>query len=93
MFLFIILSAKILSTFSCHCDDPHLKNYVDNDHDPILTGSLKIINNLQFNELMKNGTKYRLPSDTNVNTIIKQLACDLDLLIYRNNTLKSNTIR
>ena len=32
---------------------------------------------------MKNCTKYRLPSNTNTNSILKQLACDLDLFIYK----------
>ena len=57
------------------------KIYIDHGH--ILTGNLKIINNLQLNKLMKNGMKYRLPSHTNANSILKQLTYDLDLFIYK----------
>ena len=32
---------------------------------------------------MKNGTKYRLPSHSNANSILKQLTYDLDLFIYK----------
>ena len=64
--------------FLCH---PHLKKYIDNAHSII--GNLKIINNFQFNKLMKNDIKYRLPSDISVNSIMKELTYDLDLFIYK----------
>ena len=49
----------------------------------ILTGNLKIISNLQLNKLMKYGTNFRLPSHTNVNSIVKQLTHGLELFIYK----------
>ena len=44
--IIIILSLKILlSTFSCHCNDPFINFFIDIDHEPIITGNLRIINN------------------------------------------------
>ena len=64
----------------------HIKNYINSKNGHILIGNLKIINNLQLHKLMKNGTKYRLSSHTNANSILKKLIYDLDLFIYKLST-------
>ena len=41
---------KVLSSnvFSCHCNEAHLKTYINSDHGLIITGDLNVI---QFNKL------------------------------------------
>ena len=50
---FFSKNSSSLSMFSCYYNDPHLKIFIDSDHAHIITGNLKIINNLQLNKLIK----------------------------------------
>ena len=71
-------------TFSCHCNAAHLKKKIINsDHDHIITSDLNIIQSNKLKQLMKFSAKFRIPSKTNINAILKQFIYDLDLTIYK----------
>ena len=53
------------------------------DHGHLIMGDLNVIQCNKFIKLMKCGTKFRTPSCTNINAILKQFTYDLDLYIYQ----------
>ena len=56
--------------------------YKQSDHGHI-KGDSNIINFNTLKNLMKNGTKFRNSSCTNINDIIKQFTYGIDLVIYK----------
>ena len=48
-----------------------------------ISGDLNIIHSIKLKKLTKYGTKFRTPSCTNSNTILKQFTYNLDLYVYK----------
>ena len=65
------------NVFSCHCNEAHLKKYVNSDHWHIIMGDLNIIVFHKLKKLMKHGIKFRIPSCTSINAILKQFSYDI----------------
>ena len=72
-----------VSTYTPHCSKSKYKPFINNDYGHIIKSNLKIINNSYLQKLIKFGTKFRLPSNNKIISIIKHLTYDLNLITYK----------
>ena len=71
------------NVFTCHCNEPHLKKYINSDHGHTIIGYLNEIQFTNLKKLMKYDTKFRTLSSTNINNILKQFTYNIGLYIYK----------
>lgn len=67
----------------CLCNEERFKDYVNQEHGHIITGDLNIVENKKLRNFMILGTKFRLPSNYNSESIILKFIYDLDFFIYK----------
>lgn len=65
---------------NCHCQT---SEFCCRQAGHIVTGDLSIVNNLQLRQILKKGTKYRLPIRRRNEEIVKSFKADMDAFIQK----------
>lgn len=77
------LDLQHVNELPCVCRQPQYQEYIDKNHEHIITGDLGILNDRELEAIFIHGAKYRFNHKFNKEKLIEQIQVDIQLYISR----------